>query len=114
MKFSIKRLSLVLAALLLLSGLVACGEKTETESQVVETESNTIVTETEKTDEFGRPWIEDSVPTDVNYENTPNNTITFFVREDDFYRTEIDVDAITGGFNLQAAWTMAWVVAKAI
>lgn len=26
----------------------------------------------------------------------------------------LDVDAITGGFNLQAAWTMAWVVAKAI
>ena len=24
----------------------------------------------------------------------------------------LDVDAITGGFNLQAAWTMAYVVAK--
>ena len=24
----------------------------------------------------------------------------------------LDVDAITGGFNLQAAWTMAFVVAK--
>ena len=26
----------------------------------------------------------------------------------------LDVDAITGGFNLQAAWTMAFVVAKSI
>ena len=26
----------------------------------------------------------------------------------------LDVDAITGGFNLQAAWTMAYVVAKSI
>ena len=26
----------------------------------------------------------------------------------------LDVDAITGGFNLQAAWTMAYVVAKNI
>ena len=25
-----------------------------------------------------------------------------------------DVDAVTGGFNLQAAWTMGWVVAKAV
>ena len=25
-----------------------------------------------------------------------------------------DVDAITGGFNLQAAWTMAYVAAKSI
>ena len=25
-----------------------------------------------------------------------------------------DVDAITGGFNLQAAWTMAYVVAKSL
>ncbi|MCQ2220348.1 MAG: NAD(P)/FAD-dependent oxidoreductase [Prevotella sp.] len=26
----------------------------------------------------------------------------------------LDVDAITGGFNLQAAWSMAWVVAKEV
>lgn len=26
----------------------------------------------------------------------------------------IDVDAVTGGFNLQAAWTMGWVAARAI
>ena len=26
----------------------------------------------------------------------------------------LDVDALTGGFNLQAAWTMAYVVAKSI
>ena len=26
----------------------------------------------------------------------------------------LDVDAITGGFNLQAAWTMAYVVAKSL
>ena len=25
-----------------------------------------------------------------------------------------DVDAVTGGFNLQAAWTMGWVAAKAL
>jgi predicted flavoprotein YhiN len=26
----------------------------------------------------------------------------------------LDVDAVTGGFNLQAAWTMAYVAAKGI
>ena len=26
----------------------------------------------------------------------------------------LDVDAVTGGFNLQAAWTMGYVVARAI
>ena len=26
----------------------------------------------------------------------------------------LDVDAVTGGFNLQAAWTMGYVVAKSI
>ena len=26
----------------------------------------------------------------------------------------LDVDAITGGFNLQAAWTTGWLVAGAI
>lgn len=32
-----------------------------------------------------------------------------------FFAGEVlDVDAITGGFNLQAAWSMAWVVANAI
>ncbi|MDD4529674.1 MAG: NAD(P)/FAD-dependent oxidoreductase, partial [Bacteroidales bacterium] len=26
----------------------------------------------------------------------------------------LDIDAITGGFNLQAAWTTAYIAAKAI
>lgn len=32
-----------------------------------------------------------------------------------YYAGEVlDIDGITGGFNLQAAWTCAWVVAHAI
>jgi hypothetical protein len=32
-----------------------------------------------------------------------------------FFGGEIlDVDAVTGGFNFQAAWTTAWIAAKSI
>jgi len=26
----------------------------------------------------------------------------------------LDIDAVTGGFNFQAAWTEAWIVAQSI
>ena len=96
MKLSFKALSLILALLMLIACFVACGSEKQTEAES-ETQSsqNETETETQKLDAFGRVWVEDSVPTDVNYENTPNNTVTFFVREDDFYRTEIDVDEIS-------------------
>ena len=42
-----------------------------------------------------------------------NDTVAslIFVMSDDAGEV-LDLDAITGGFNLQAAWTMAYVVAK--
>lgn len=51
----------------------------------------------------------------VALSNVNSSTLECKTHEDLYFAGEIlDVDAITGGFNLQAAWTMAHVVAKAI
>lgn len=97
MKTFLKVLSLTLAALFLITCFVACGgsqDESETDAPDVETETD-APKETEKRDEYGRLWIDDSVPADANYSSADKNTITFFVRSQDIYLTEIDVDEIT-------------------
>ena len=95
MKNFMKVLSLILAMLLFVTCFVACGGGKETEPQKTETETETPK-ETEKLDEFGRPWIDDSVPTDANYSNAEKNTVTFFVRaESQARKHELDIDELT-------------------
>ena len=92
MKNFLKVLSLILAMLLFVTCFVACGGEKETDPEETETETE-APKETEKLDEFGRPWIEDSVPTDANYSGAEKNTITFFVRSGSQARQyELDVD----------------------
>jgi len=93
MKIFAKILSGFLVLLLLATCLIACGgktEETETETQT-ETEAETV--DSVRRDEYGREWIEDSVPADVNYSTTEKNTITFFTRDTMMF--EMDADEIT-------------------
>lgn len=95
MKASVKLFSLLLALLILAMCFTACGgtTETETEPQGKETESETVV-ETETEDP--RLAVKDDVPTDLNFANDPNNTVTFLGRSgSDFWEHEIDVDEIT-------------------
>jgi len=97
MKTFLKILSLTLAALFLITCFVACGggqDESETQGPDVETETD-APKETEKRDEYGRLWIDDSIPADANYSSADKNTLTFFVRENGMYFSEIDVDEIT-------------------
>ena len=97
MKTFLKVLSLTLAALFLITCFVACGggqDESETDAPDVETETD-APKETEKRDEYGRLWIEDSIPADANYASADKNTITFFIRDNGIYPSEIDVDEIT-------------------
>ena len=51
----------------------------------------------------------------VALSNINANTLESKVHRGIYFAGEVlDVDAVTGGFNLQAAWTMAFVVAKGI
>ena len=77
MKTFAKALSLMLALLFLVGCFAACGGTKETEGEVKESATEAKDVATEKVDEFGRPWIEDSVPADVSYANATKNTITF-------------------------------------
>ena len=95
MKASVKLLSLFLALLTLVVCFAACGGTTETETDPEgnETESETV-TETESEDP--RLAVKDDIPTDLNFANDPNNTITFLGRGgNEFWEHEIDVDEIT-------------------
>jgi len=94
MKAFLKVLSLILAMLLFVTCFVACGGEKETAPEETDTETD-APKETEKLDEFGRPWIDDSVPTDANYANEEKNTVTFFVRSGNQSRQyELDVDEL--------------------
>jgi ABC-type glycerol-3-phosphate transport system substrate-binding protein len=73
-------LSLFLALLMLLSVLVACGDKPEETTKGAETTAKVE-------EEDPRQLVKDTVPTDVNY---AGETVTFFVRNDtDIYKYEI-------------------------
>ena len=85
MKDSVKLLSLFLALLTLVVCFAACGGTTETETDPEgnETESETV-TETESEDP--RLAVKDDVPTDLDFANDPNNTVTFLGRSgNDFW-----------------------------
>lgn len=69
MKTILKTISLMLAVLFLVTSLAACGGDTPdgtTEGGAATTPTNTAAGD-----------IPDTVPTDLNYKNDPNNTITF-------------------------------------
>ena len=93
MKHFTKLLSVFLVLLLLATCLIACGgktEETETETQI-ETENETV--DSVKRDEYGREWIDDSIPADLSYATADKNTVTFFVRMGGEGATEIEMDS---------------------
>ena len=95
MKASVKLLALFLALLTLVVCFAACGGTTETETEAdgKGTGSETV-SETETEDP--RLAVKDDVPTDLNFANAPNNTVTFLGRAgNSFWEHEIDVDEIT-------------------
>ena len=95
MKASVKLVALFLALLTLVVCFAACGGTTENETEAdgKETGSETI-SETETEDP--RLAVKDDVPTDLNFANDPNNTITFLGRSGTtMWEHEIDVDEIT-------------------
>lgn len=96
MKGSTKLLALVLACLLLIGGLVACGDDTDTETKEP-TETNAPETQT-GTDggrydaSFDRSSVADDIPADLRFDG---ETVTFFVRDDDeLWKYEMDVDTV--------------------
>lgn len=77
MKTTGRIVSFVLALLLLISGLIACGN-TSDETKKPQTSDES----TKPSDTDDRSTIEDNVPKTLSYASDPNNTITFFVRND--------------------------------
>ena len=96
MKASLKILSFALALLMLVLCFASCGGTKETEAESKqETEGQSTETETEIA-ENSRLSVKDNVPTTLNFENAEDNTITFFVRDNnDMFKYEMDVDEIT-------------------
>jgi len=98
MKNTLRFFALLMALVTLIACFAACGgtDETETETQV-ETEAPTGETEGDGKiyDEYGREYIEDSIPKDLSFAGAENNTITFFCRDDNAYwKMEMDVDEL--------------------
>ena len=88
MKRITKYLSLVLAILMLVSALVACGGETETK----ETETKKPENNTETTEIGGTAYVEDDIPDDLRFDG---ETVTFFTRDDnETWLYEMDVDTL--------------------
>lgn len=69
-------LALVLAALMLVTCFVACGDETPDDTKPSGGTNKPV-------EETGRHAIADGVPADLNFASTKENTITFFVRDND-------------------------------
>ena len=99
MKAFAKLLALVLACLLLVTALVACGGTTESDTENKGKETNAPVTDAPETGSqggydanFDRNSVKDGVPTDLRFDG---ETVTFFTRNDeDLWKYEMDVDTI--------------------
>ena len=99
MKNTLRFLSLLMALLTLIACFAACGgtDETETESGI-ETGAPSGETEGDGKiyDEYGREYVDDTVPKDLSFANDENNTITFFCRDDNrYWKMEVDVDELT-------------------
>lgn len=96
MKSIIKILAVLLALMMVLTSLIACGGSKETETDPkTETTDNNGGSENQETED-PRLAVKDDIPADLNYSGANDNTITFFVRNDsDGWKYEMDVDEIT-------------------
>ena len=92
MKNSVKLLTLILACLMLIGCLVACGETVGSETKSESKETNAPVIPGGNDEEIDRDSVKDDVPTDLTFDG---ETVTFFVRNDhDLWKYEMDVDTI--------------------
>lgn len=97
MKNFIRLLCALLALLMLFTCLVACGGTKETETETESEQTSTVETETDNTryDDWGRVYIEDTVPTDLSFKDAADNTVTFLCRDNSTYwKLEMDVDEL--------------------
>lgn len=82
-----KLLVLLLALLMVCSSFVACGGDTPEETKGSSTSKPQV-------DEYGREYIEDSIPEDLSFASANKNTVTFFVRSDyAIAKNEMDTDS---------------------
>ena len=95
MKSYAKIFALLLALLTLAMCFTSCGGGSETETDPKgeqTTDTETTATETEDP----RQAVKDDIPADLTFANEANNTVTFFIRDDnEWWKHEIDVDEIT-------------------
>ena len=94
MKTFLRSLSMILALLMLVLCFASCGGTTETEaeSEVAKETQGNVSTETEDP----RKAVKDDIPADLTFANAADNTVTFFVRDDnDLWKFEMDVDELT-------------------
>ena len=96
MRFT-KLLAIFLACLLLIGGLVACGNTTETETEQKSAETDApdtpAGTDGDRYDaSFDRTSVKDAVPTGLRFDG---ETVTFFTRNDlEHWKYEMDVDEL--------------------
>ena len=84
-----KLLILMLALLMVCSCFVACGGGDTDETKAPTTSKP-------KVDEYGREYIEDSIPEDLSFANANKNTVTFFTRNDrETTKIEMDTETTT-------------------
>ena len=96
----IYKLIAVLLIVLTVLSLVACGK------DPVDTSGNKpAVTDPDEGEEEGRDAVKDTVPADLNFANRNDNTVTFFVRNNDpIFTTEICVEKLTNDVLFDAIY----------
>ena len=85
-----KILAVLLALLTALSCFAACGDSGKN-TETTTPDKDTSLPE-QKLDEWGREYIDDTVPKDLSFADKEDNTLTFFTRSNDSYwAIEMDI-----------------------
>ena len=92
----IRILSLFLALVTVIACFAACGGTTdETKAPDTNPSTDDYVDNGSMTDTANRQNVKDSVPTTLNFSSQSDNEVVFFVRGDESFKNEMDVDKTT-------------------
>lgn len=88
---TVKLLAVILAVVSVFMCFASCGDNSSGQTDTTQPTGN--LDSDKKLDDWGREYIEDSVPTELSFAGEKNNTITFFTRNNNSYwAMEMDVD----------------------
>ena len=88
---TVKLLAVILSVVTVITCFASCGDNASEKVDTTITADN--ITPNKKVDDWGREYIEDSIPDGLSFSGKKNNTVTFFTRNNNSYwAMEMDTD----------------------